>query len=277
MARPAPLNIPAAIGKLQEDVQRLDGEVGRLHAQMAGLLRKHCVQAAAAKLAGAGRSPRLPLEFKAQHGEDLVLYEIFDAALDGFFIEVGAFDGVSYSVTYILEALGWTGLLIEALPERCEQCRVSRPRSRVVHAALGPRGASGTTTFHIADDSFGGMMSYHKPTPMQVAHLDAAGVKRRPVTVPLTSMDELLREHTGGIDAAVIDVEGGEAEVLAGFDLLKHRPRVLMIEDNTLGKDPVLTRHMSTQPYVLAGMMSMNRLYVRADQVDLLSRARRAV
>src|SRR5262245_51853583 len=246
MAKPIPLNIPDAIGKLQADVQRLDTEVGRLHGQMAGLLRKYCVQGAAAKLAGAGRSPHTPLEFKAQHGEDLVLYEIFEGSLDGFFIEVGAFDGVSYSVTYILEALGWTGLLIEALPERFEQCRASRPRSRVVHAALGPRGSSGTTTFNAVQDSFGGMLSFHKPKPQHVAQLDGAGIKRSAVTVPLTSMDELLREHKGAIDAAVIDVEGCEAEVLAGFDLLKHKPKVLMIEDNTLGADATLNQHMAT-------------------------------
>jgi len=38
----------------------------------------------------------------------------------------------------------------------------------------------------------------------------------------------------------VIDVEGGELEVLDGFDLQIQRPRVLIIEDNSMGRDPAL-------------------------------------
>jgi FkbM family methyltransferase len=195
----------------------------------------------------------------------------------GFFIEVGAFDGVRFSVTYILEAMGWTGLLIEAIPERFEACRAARPRSRVVHAALGPRGSAGTTSFNFVQDDFGGMLSYHKAKPAHTGMLDASGLKRTPVTVPLTSMDELLRDHKGEIDAAVIDVEGGELDLLQGFDLLRHRPKLLMLEDNTFGKDPALDQHMRTQPYVLAGWVHLNRVYVRADLIEMLARTRRAL
>ena len=35
----------------------------------------------------------------------------------GYFIEIGGFDGVTLSNTYLLEQQGWSGLLVEPLPE----------------------------------------------------------------------------------------------------------------------------------------------------------------
>ena len=57
----------------------------------------------------AGRKPVYPIEFRSQFGEDALLWELFRGQLDGFFIEVGAFDGYSFAVTYALECLGWKG------------------------------------------------------------------------------------------------------------------------------------------------------------------------
>ena len=57
------------------------------------------------------------LEFRSQFGEDALLWDFFAGQLDGFFIEVGAFDGYNYSVSYAFECIGWDGLLIEAHPD----------------------------------------------------------------------------------------------------------------------------------------------------------------
>ncbi len=232
---------------------------------------------AAARLQAEGRSPLLPMEFHSQYGEDLALWDIFGGILDGYFIEVGAFDGVAYSVTYALEALGWKGLLIEAIPERCEECRRRRPNSRVVHAALGPRGSSGTAEFHVVADHHGGMFSYLQPTPDHPAAGDAYKSHRRSVKVPLTTMDELLKDHEGAIDAAVIDVEGNEVFVLKGFDVLRHKPRVLMLEDNTRGRNPGIGTYMQALPYVFVGWVDVNRVYIRADEAALIERAKSAL
>lgn len=225
------------------------------------------------RLAAVARQPRYPIEFKSQFGEDLLIYDLFDGKPEGFFIEVGAFNGYDLSVTYGLECMGWNGLLIEAIPERAQQCRERRKHSRVVHAALSRRGSEGTTTFTVTDDDYGGMLSYHHPDAHHVKGVSA--LNRKTVTVPLTTMDELLKDHGGEIDAASIDVEGGEVPLLQGFDLMKHRPKLLLLEENTGGKDPSLANYMKTQPYVLMGWIEVNMVYIRADLTDLQARCRR--
>jgi FkbM family methyltransferase len=221
-----------------------------------------------------GRQPRLPLEFRAQYGEDVAAFGLLGRKLDGFFIEVGAYDGYQFSATYALEALGWSGLLVEALPERAEACRQRRPFSRVVHAALGPEGSTGTTSFQAVDDDYAGMLSSRSIRPEQAEIVRAQQHPTRQISVPFTSLNALLANHTGPIDLAILDVEGGELDLLRGFDLARFRPTVLMIEDNSRQADSEVARHMARFPYVQWGNIDVNRVYIRADDAETLRRGR---
>ena len=59
----------------------------------------------------------------------------------GYFVEAGANDGHLQSNTYYFERFkGWTGVLIEPIPELYNRCVRERPRSRVLNYALVPDG-----------------------------------------------------------------------------------------------------------------------------------------
>jgi FkbM family methyltransferase len=218
-------------------------------------------RAASLALAVAGRESRYPLEFRAQFGEDALILTLFGCQLDGFFIEVGAFDGYAASVTYVLEAMGWTGLLVEANPERAHECRRRRLHSRVIHAALADR--QGEATFVVTHDTSRGMFSHIEGTPGHKKRVLAGN--KSVISVPLLTMDHLLASHRGDIDVAVIDVEGSERDLLAGFNLRQHRPKVIVIEDNPRAPAAWLTDHMSELPYTYVAWLKVNRVYVRDD------------
>ena len=261
---------------LRRRQRRLTARVGFLEA----LLRPAWEDRVRRDLASAGAQPRLPVRCRAQHAEDILLYELFEGSREGFFIEVGAFDGYSHATTYLLESIGWTGLLVEALPERAEQARRCRPASHVVHAALGKRGSSGTTTLtRFADpDGTDELSSYiadiggDAPRP--------SGKHAQSVRVPLTTMDAILdelapdRSPTAPVDLAVIDVEGGEIDLLDGFDLDRFRPRAILIEDHVGGDHSPNRLALAARGYADAGWISFNRLMVRKDEPELLLRAR---
>ena len=61
--------------------------------------------------------------------------------------EYGAF--VTAYVVLILVGVAHGGLLIEPMPDRHAECAALRKRSRVVHAALSKRGASGTAKLEV--------------------------------------------------------------------------------------------------------------------------------
>lgn len=262
--------------QLAAAVEATQSNLSFLNQQLSKLGKRVCVLEAKAKLSELGRGARLPVEFRSQFGEDVLIWNLLDGQMDGYIIECGAFDGVHFAVSSVFDALGWDCLCVEAIPERFEQCRKNRPHSRVENAALSHRKAPATATFTVTDDPFGGMLSYLTTSDF---HKNAAAVKNAPqrsVTVPCTTMNALLETDSrlkGPVDVAVIDVEGGEVDLLDGFDLHKWKPRLLLLEDNEMGQDPKLGNYMASQPYVFVGWHDVNRVYVRADETALLNRA----
>lgn len=254
--------------------QRLDIIEARLRmqdAQIADLRRDAYAYRVESRLREEGVTPSLPVRFRSQFGEDTTLWDLFGGKRDGFFLEVGAYDGKHFSVSYAFEAAGWRGVLIEAIPEAAEQCRANRPGSRVVHAALGGPGHAPTATFTVAQGRE--LLSYLHTDEHHLRQIRGSGVSTREVTVPVMTMNEVLGEHAGPIDFASIDVEGAEVELLKGFDLERFRPRVLLIEDSTLGADTPVVRFMAERAaYRYLGTVGVNRLYVRADDRDIFDR-----
>jgi hypothetical protein len=62
----------------------------------------------------------------------------------GFFVEVGAFDPVDFSQTWMLEQRGWDGLLVEPIPAQADKLRRTRC-ARVFEVACGSPEQNGRT------------------------------------------------------------------------------------------------------------------------------------
>lgn len=266
--QPTPSDVVNAIGLMQKKIAYLEAQVTKVRQKAVGLEVRE-------RLAARGRTPRLPFEFRSQYGEDLAIHDMLGETDRGFYIEAGAFDGRSISVTWFLDALGWDGLLVEALPDRAESCRRNRPNARVVHAALSKRGSSGTTSFSAVEGGDGPMHSYLTTTFEHQQSVAQSGAGVRLINVPLTSLDALLESHptpVERVDVAVIDVEGGELDVLDGFDLDRWKPRILIIEDNAMGRDPRLERWMASRPYDMLAWLMVNRVYVRRGDTEITAR-----
>ena len=74
----------------------------------------------------------------SQHGEDLGLWSLFEGKA-GTCVEVGAFDGQTFSNTLLFEQRGWTCVLVEPNPELCKHLRRTRPKSILFECAASDR------------------------------------------------------------------------------------------------------------------------------------------
>lgn len=54
------------------------------------------------------------MEYYSQVGQDRWVINYFGENYKGFFIDIGAYDGISISNTYALEKLGWKGICVDA-------------------------------------------------------------------------------------------------------------------------------------------------------------------
>jgi FkbM family methyltransferase len=251
----------AALARLGH--RRVWREVFRLRAELVALHRELVAARKACVLATAAPSPRLPLMMPSQNGEDVVLWEFFEGKRDGFYVEVGAYDGVGFSNTYFFEAVGWDGLLVEAVPSLHQAACQSRPNSRVVHAAAGRQ--AGTVRLTVVEGE-GGVATLSSATPDR-QRIVREGGRMREIDVPLVRLDSLLEDVRQPIDFVSIDVEGLELAVLEGFDLQRFAPRVLVVEDNAQGADPRVPEYLGRHGYVERFRLEQNAFYTRRDDV----------
>ena len=75
------------------------------------------------------------IKYYSQSGEDFIAWHYFDFKKNGFFVEIGAFDGIHLSNTYSFERAGWRGICVEPHPEYFPICKKNRPNSICLHLA----------------------------------------------------------------------------------------------------------------------------------------------
>ncbi|MDX1621249.1 MAG: FkbM family methyltransferase [Nitriliruptorales bacterium] len=203
----------------------------------------------------------------SQNGEDHLLLRAFEGQERGFFIDVGAFDGIHLSNTYVLEQLGWTGYCLEPAPDIFELLHRNRPGSICLPAAAGAaRGETmlfrdPTRLLSSIDNENRTVANYEGAKPE--LGLDQDGVE--PVAVPVTTVDDVLRKHAPPptIDLISIDVAGGERQVLDGFDLTLHRPRVLVIAAASAAARTDLIDHLAKAGYTHCRDMASSLFFAR--------------
>ena len=156
---------------------------------------------------------------------DKKLDELFGHKTDGFYIELGAFDGITQSNTYFFEKYrNWKGVLIEPSKDAFKLCSENRPNSIVINDCCVSNAYSQpyiTGDFNsILMASVNGTRLIEQRQPVQTM-----------VTVSASTLESILDDiHPQTIDLLSLDTEGYELDVLKGLNLDKYRPQYMLIE-----------------------------------------------
>jgi FkbM family methyltransferase len=205
-------------------------------------------------------------ESHAQFGEDRILAEIFADRAEGRCVEVGANDGRTGSASYLFEQRGWQCLLVEPIPALAQEIRKHRACTVVNCAASS---SAGEAKFFVAEgvEAVSGL----DLTPERLEWAQRVGGTIREITVRTATLDSLLEDAGfSDLDFVTIDVEGHELAVLEGFDLDTYRPRVVILEDNSVEGDVRVARHMADHGYVHFRRTGVNEWYARAADAELV-------
>jgi FkbM family methyltransferase len=132
----------------------------------------------------------------------------------GYFVELGAHNGVHHSNTLALEVHKvWNGMLVEADPLLYQQMHQNRPQCLSVHAVVGTENAEEKE--FVFGNSYGGLVEF-----MPVAWMEEH--KRRENRVGMistTTLHNLLTttQAPSVIDYLSLNIEGAELPVLRKF------------------------------------------------------------
>lgn len=152
----------------------------------------------------------------SQAGQDEWVHSIIGD--QGWFVDVGAYDGVEHSNTWALERFhGWDGICVE--PQAEPYARLTAARECFTEQAIVA--ATGGGWGHMIGDvaHVGGMVG----------------------SVPVVSLIDVLNRFGSAVevvDYLSIDVEGQELEVLAGMDFDRWSVRLATIEHNLYRDGP---------------------------------------
>ena len=207
------------------DEQEFGGE-DRL-GQALGALRRGGIGEFARKLRRFARS-RLST-YKSQKGQDRWVLETLGGKRNGYFVDLAASDGVTFSNTWVLEKkYGWSGIAIEPNPyfhRRLVRARSCRAEACAIDAEPG------SVPFRIDIGGLGGIVADDTKNRPDAGRAQTEGAEI--VAVPARTLTQVLdeAEAPARIDYLSLDVEGAEERVLRGLDLERYRFACMTVEE----------------------------------------------
>lgn len=210
----------------------------------------------------------------SQYGQDVFCHNtFFKNKKSGFFVEMGADDGVDKSNTFLFEKKGWNGLCIEASPKRFSLLKKNRScicENYAIHPTA--------RTVRFMDISgygkgLSGIVDNYDPRHLkrineEIKNPDNKGYDI--IEVPAISINELLQKNKAYyIDFFSLDVEGGELEILKSLDMRRFTIDVFCIENNFNSTN--LLYFMSEKGYLLINTIGSDEIYIRKSSLLIVN------
>ncbi len=201
----------------------------------------------------------------AQSGEDLILM----AFVNHFklerptFLDIGAWEPVVASNTFLLYTRGGRGVLVEPNPALADRIREVRPEDKLLAAGIGITDAADADYFMFNE----AQMNTFDPDQVKLITHDPRFKLEKTVKVPLVNINRAVAEHLGGKapDVLSIDIEGLDLAVLKTLDFTRYRPKMICAETlvaTTLKHNPETTPFLTSHGYEVRGMTFANTIYL---------------
>ena len=160
----------------------------------------------------------------SQLGQDKQVVEFYNKKRDGYFVEIGANNGVNLSNTYALERhYGWRGICVEPIPIRFQECKVNRPNSTCFPYAVM---SQGNTHIQFRVESY----DLYSGTKRRFSLLN----KPKVIQVETRTFQQILEEAGAPfhIDYLSLDTEGTEFNILTSVNLTQYTFGIIDVEHN---------------------------------------------
>ena len=160
----------------------------------------------------------------SQIGQDINIIDYFKQKENGYFIDIGATNGIDINNTYLLEKkYGWNGICIE--PQRSYWSDLNKNRNCHTDNSLLYSTKGKVLDFSEAEE-LGGITQ----------HIDAHDQAKSANQIKLITdtLNNILDKYNAPkeIDYMSLDTEGSELEILKGLDMDKYKIKYINIEHN---------------------------------------------
>ena len=207
--------------------------------------------------------------YYAENGEDALLWCLFENEPPGFFLDVGAFDGVYSSGSLSLEQAGWRGICIEPHPVFVRLCARNRKGALCLHAAC------------VAEPNLDRADFFSEPLGL-FSHLGADGAAAAEaayaargmkfpgfakVRVPARTLRCIISEFVPAdtaIDLLLVKAGGNELDVLRGMDFAQQPARVVVARAANAESGEQITSYLEGCGYLAARHVGTSLFFAKA-------------
>jgi FkbM family methyltransferase len=202
----------------------------------------------------------------AHQGEDLVLDGICKRlTIDKpTYLDIGAFDPVAGSNTYLFYLRGCRGVLVEPNPSCCDKLRAVRPGDTVLNAGIGPGDQSAADYYMFPGFPESNTFSNEQAEALVAKYGETAAFKV--IKMPLLGINRVISEHLGAKapDILSTDTEGLDLAILRSLDFSRFRPAIVCAEvdsDVTKAEAEVMAL-MRSKGYSVRALLINNAIFV---------------
>lgn len=205
--------------------------------------------------------------YYSQEGQDKWVFErLLPGKKAGFFVDIGAHDGVSFSNTLFLEKQGWNGVCVEPNPQVFEKLQKNRNCITVQGCIANRMGHQKFRVISGRSEMLSGLVNEYDPRHLDriTKEIRQHGGGYQDIDVQCFTLVGLLKElGISQVDYLNLDVEGAEYKILQGINFDHLLISIIGVENNYLNwKIPKL---MISQGYFLHSIVG-DEFYLRANK-----------
>ena len=196
----------------------------------------------------------------SQLGQELEVIKFYNNKERGFFIEIGASDGLELSNTYLLETkYKWKGICCEPIPTKFEKLVKNRPNSICYKEAVyNQSGLILAFDIYNSYDLLSGISDHIDKYKLRV---DKDKTTFHVETISL--LDVLEKSNAPSfIEYMSLDTEGSEFEILKNFDFEKYTFGLIDVEHNFMEPRRTEIRNLLlSKGYIYKGEKNWDDMY----------------
>jgi FkbM family methyltransferase len=170
----------------------------------------------------------------SQFAEDLILTQLLGyETTTGVYLDIGCYEPIKWSNTYIFYQRGWSGLCIDANPTLRSSWLKRRSRDRFIGAAVGDDSkkfayvmfdSRSSCNRLVEEDCLEQFLQSQQPDKVE--------------SVRCVNIVKLMEEgniDAGNIDLVSVDVEGMDEAIIKMLDWTVLRPKAVVLEEDHIG------------------------------------------
>lgn len=209
------------------------------------------------------RGSGIPQGKHSQYGQDVFVHELLGKPANGFFIDIGASDGVTGSNSLMFEELGWEGVCVEPNPVIFEQMAPKRNCHKLNACISDVDGEVQFLAVHGEGHMLSGIYDYMGEAHLQriKAAIEEHGSRKEMITIQsLTPKTLMQRFGFKEVDYLSVDTEGSELPILQSFDFSSIKVRAMTVENGN--KSPDVFHHLGKQGFWLKKCLACDEVYL---------------